>query len=712
MKKIIFLLFLTTTIFGQSFLHTDGKNIVDENGTPFYFKGIGLGGWLVPEGYMLHMSPFANSPTEIKNKIIDLVGEDNAATFFDNYRAKFISKEDIDSLASMGFNSVRLPMHYELMTPRNQPFVYIEKGFAYIDSLLSWCRPHNIFVILDLHCAPGGQSDEPISDYNPNEPSLWESETNKLRTIDLWRKIALRYKEEPLIGGYDLLNEPKWDLPPNNQPLRDLYIQITDAIRESDSNHIVFIEGNWFATDFNGLTPPWDFNMAYSFHKYWSEVSASSIQNYLSIRNSYNVPLWMSESGENSNAWFTEFISLLNEKTIGWHWWTWKKLQSISVFASSPISPQFQTLLDYWNGTAPRPTVDFANVALQLQTNNLLLENCNIKKGVANAIFRNPYDNNTIPFAENIIPGRLYFTDYDYGNHNVAYHDNDYENIGNGSYNNGYSYRNDGVDIEPCSDQITNGYDVGWIDSGDWLLFTVNVSNSGIYEADFRISANQAGGKIALYLDDSQFGELIDVPVTGGWQNWQTLRVNNFSLTAGEHKLVFRFYFGGFNINFVDFVPTTGVEENSISTTKFSLEQNYPNPFSKGSGGNPTTTIKYSIPSVIARGGEAATWQSPEKTSVIARSEATWQSPELQANANNNDRFLRPSADGLRNDAVNVTLTVYDALGRKVATLVNKRQAPGDYSVKFTGNGLPSGIYFYTLRSGNFSTTKKMILMK
>ncbi len=116
-----------------------------------------------------------------------------------------------------------------------------------------------------------------------------------------------------------------------------------------------------------------------------------------------------------------------------------------------------------------------------------------------------------------------------------------------------------------------------------------------------------------------------------------------------------------------------GVNENTEQTPQnYNLEQNYPNPFSKGAGGNPKTTIKYSIPFVIARSGEAATWQSP----------------------------------------VNVTLTVYDILGRKVATLVNERKTPGNYSVKFNAFNLPSGIYFYTLRAGNFSTTKKMILMK
>ncbi len=663
MKKLIILFFAFSLVLNaQGFLKANGQQIVDESGNNFQFKGIGLGGWLVPEGYMLHMSSFANSPTEIKNKIIELVGEENANNFFDTYRANFVTKRDVDSIAAWGFNSIRLPMHYELMTPRDQPFVYVEKGFAYIDSLLAWCRPHNIYVILDLHCAPGGQSDEPISDYDSNYPSLWESDLNKLRTIDLWRHIASRYKDEPLIGGYDMLNEPKWNLPPNNQPLRELYINITNAIRESDSNHIVYAEGNWFATDMSGLTPPWDFNMAYSFHKYWSEVTEGSIQSYLTIRNNYNVPLWMSESGENSNTWFTEFISLLNQDNIGWHWWTLKKFDAIAVLESTPIAPQFQQLLDYWNGSAPRPSVDFANAALMLQAENLNTENNTIKNGVINAMMKLPYNNINTPFKNNTLPGRIYFTEYDYGSNGIAFYDKDYENTGNGAYNSGYSFRNDGVDIETCSDQYTNGYNVGWIDTGDWLKYTVNITDDGIYDASFRIAANQSGGKIQVYVDDEIASSLIDVPVTGGWQNWQTLVVHDIHLPVGQHEIVFRFYFGGFNINYVDFnLVQVGVNDNSNSKPEFFLGQNRPNPIRASSDKGENTTISLSLP-----------------------------------------------------ESSQTKLIIYDLLGRKIKTLVNGKLESGLHKIRFSLKrfGLPSGVYFYRLTTKKYSATKKMLYIR
>jgi aryl-phospho-beta-D-glucosidase BglC (GH1 family) len=182
----------------------------------------GLGGWLVQEGYMLHTSNFANAQWEIKAKIRDLIGEANTEVFYQTYRNNYVKRADIDSLKKWGFNSVRLPFHYDLFATNTNPPVFLDLGFEIIDSLLAWCEANQIYLILDMHAAPGGQSANNISDYNPAYPSLWESAQNKNLTVQIWRKIAERYKDKEWIGGYDLLNEPAWDLG-TNTPLRDLY---------------------------------------------------------------------------------------------------------------------------------------------------------------------------------------------------------------------------------------------------------------------------------------------------------------------------------------------------------------------------------------------------------------------------------------------------------------------------------------------------------
>ena len=113
----------------------------------------------------------------------------------------------------------------------------------------------------------------------------------------------------------------------SSMDLRDLYIDITSAIREVDQNHIIYIEGNWYGTDFTNLTPPWDENMSYAFHKYWGDVTINTIQSYLSMSNNYNIPLWLGETGENSNHWYYEIVKLCENNNIGWNWWTHKKIE-------------------------------------------------------------------------------------------------------------------------------------------------------------------------------------------------------------------------------------------------------------------------------------------------------------------------------------------------------------------------------------------------
>ena len=504
---LFLLLFSHSNLFAQGFLHRQDKKIVNGNGQEILLKGIGLGGWLLQEGYMLHTSQFANAQWQIRAKILDLVGEANTELFYETYRNNYVRKSDIDSIKNWEFNSIRLPFHYNLFATNTTPPTFLNQGFEIVDSLLEWCKQNQLYLILDMHGAPGGQSAEPISDYNPANPSLWESEQNKTLTVQIWRKIAERYKDEVWIGGYDLLNEPAWNLPPNNQPLRDLYIRITDTIRAVDNNHLLFIEGNWFATDFNGLTPAWDENMAYSFHKYWNGNTQSSIQYLVDLRNNTNRPLWLGETGENSNKWFTDCVKLMNSNNIGWAWWPHKKIQSIAGPLSAYKLPAYQNLLNYWSGTAPRPSATVAMNALMAQANMLLLENCVYQKDVVDALIRQPSTTEIIPFAENQIPGIIYATNYDLGQIFFAYSDTEFENLGNGIWNNGYSYRNDGVDIEACNDFSSNGFNIGWIENGEWLKYTIDATQSGMYDIKLSFAQPSAGGKIILIARWSKYNK-------------------------------------------------------------------------------------------------------------------------------------------------------------------------------------------------------------
>ncbi|GAA4315211.1 glycoside hydrolase family 5 protein [Compostibacter hankyongensis] len=402
------LMLLASTTRGQGFLHRQGKKIVDGGGQAVLLKGIGLGGWMLQEPYMLKLSGVAVNQQGIRARISELVGEEKMKQFYREWLHDGVQKSDIDSLAAWGFNSVRLPMHYNLFTlpaeqePAPGKQTWLPEGFRLTDSLLSWCRADHIYLILDLHAAPGGQGhDLPIADRDSAAASLWQSSANREKTVALWKKLAERYKDEAWIGGYDLLNEPNWsfDHPENkkdhgcddktNAPLRQLLEEITRAIRTVDRHHLIFIEGNCWANNHNGLLPLWDENMAVSFHKYWNKNNEASIRQFLDIREKYGVPLWLGESGENNNQWYREAVQLMESHDIGWCWWPLKKIGSNNPFEVK-MPAAYPALIRYWKGQAPRPDPSQAYQTLLQLARNYRTGNLVVHQDVIGALFGRP----------------------------------------------------------------------------------------------------------------------------------------------------------------------------------------------------------------------------------------------------------------------------------------------------------------------------------
>ncbi len=582
MKNKIFyiILFLITSLSWSQGLKADGKKIVNSSGEEVLLRGYGPGGWQIMEGYMMNTSGVAGSQHEIKEKLIDLMGESNTETFFQKWRENHFTKRDVDSLAAWGFNSIRIPMHYNLFTlpiekePIAGENTWIETGFELIDNVLAWAAPHNMYVILDMHATPGGQgTGSEINDYDPTKPSLWESQENKDKLIALWTRIADRYKDNEWIGGYDLINETHWDLP-GNTDLRNLFEDITEGIRSVDSNHMLFIEGNWYANDFSGLTPAWDDNIVYSFHKYWSYNDTASIQWVLDLRDEHNVPLWMGESGENSNTWFTDAVSLFEDNNIGWAWWAVRKIGDIDSPYAIDINPGYQDILDYWQGNGPQPTTTDAFNSMMELADNLLVDNSKFRKDIPDALIRQPHTNETIPYngAPSEIPGVVHMADFDLGKNNFAYYDTtiaDYHlNTGQfQAWNSGWSYRNDGVDIEKNTDNVnSNGFHVGFVNKGEWTKYTVQVNETAAYKAIIRVASQESGGEFFLSINDQEITTNQVVNSTGGWTNFTTLEVVDIILSEGQHALKLHFSNDtAFNISSVEFEKTGTVDSLELN---------------------------------------------------------------------------------------------------------------------------------------------------
>lgn len=556
---------IVVSVDAQTYLHADGKNIVTSEGENIILRGIGTGNWMLMEGYMMKTEGIAGTQHEFEAKLIETIGAEKTETFFNTWLANHFTRTDVDSMKAWGFNSVRVAMHYKWFTPPIEEELipgentWRFKGFQMIDKLLDWCEANEMYLILDLHGAPGGQgANADISDYDPSKPSLWESQANKDKTVALWRKLAERYANEPWIGGYDLINETNWTFPEgNNSQMRELFGRITDAIREVDPNHIIFIEGNSWANDFSGLTPPWDDNMVYSFHKYWSGTGASDLDWILAIRDEHNVPIWMGESGENSNTWFTDFIALCESNNVGWSWWPVKK-NGINNVLNVPINKGYEDLVKYWKGEiSTAPTETQAYQAVMQWAENHKIENCGVQYDVIDAMIRQPHTDAVIPFKEHQMSAPIFYSDFDLGKNGIAYFDNDVAHDGGEwtAWNTGWGLRNDGVDIEVTKDAggIINGYHVGWTEKNEWMQYSLSADSTARYTLNVRYASGGLGSKIHLEVNGADVTGELSLPSTGGWQSWQTATFENIVIPGGAIKMKWVIDSGSSNLNYFEF---------------------------------------------------------------------------------------------------------------------------------------------------------------
>ena len=551
----LFLFFIHISAYSQGYLHRSGTTIVDGNNKEVLLHGIGIGGWMVQEGYMFGNSGTSYSQHGLKAKLATLIGNTETEKFYTNWRNNFVQKKDIDSIAAWGYNSIRVPMHYNLFSRCFTSDPQNDEGFRLIDSLVKWATPKHMYLILDMHATPGGQGDDTgISDRDPTKPYLWTSTANQDMLVQIWKNIATRYATEPYIGGYDLINETNYTpMQPSNQLLHDLFVRITNAIRTIDTNHIIYIEGNNWAGDFTGLTPAWDDNMAYSFHKYWNVNDQNSIQWMVNLRTSTNRPLWLGETGENGNAWFTDCVKLAEANKIGYANWPYKTYDRTQCPVTIKPFANWQKVLNYVNNNAALSAADCITYLKQM-TDGLLLENCRVNKDEIDAWTRQPFDNTTKPYATNAIPGIIFAANYDLGTQGVAYNDTVFQTLSQSgaAWNTGNTYRNDGVDIEANTDiaPYNMGYDVGWTDDDEWMLYTVNVATAGVYDLSLRCASGMTSpGFLHIEMDGTDVSGLVTITGTGGWKTWKDFTVNGIPLPVGKHKMKLVFDKAGYNIN-------------------------------------------------------------------------------------------------------------------------------------------------------------------
>ena len=338
-----------------NFVSTQGNKIVDEQGNELFLSGINLGNWLVWEGYLMMGDFNYRTHTQFFNELAGALGSsDKAAEFEYQWRLNYVDEQAIADLKGLGFNSVRVPFNYNLFWWNNQ---LRDNGFEYFDRLIEWCRKYDMYVLLDMHGAPGYQNPGDHADNvnsNASQPrdsvTFWDGNNVQIAAT-IWRHIANRYKDEPVVWGYDLINEP---VPQDGREYELLpsFITMRNAIREVDNNHIIVAEGSWWGSDLSkidwsngdtqartGINYKWDDKLVYQIHHYGPVADTQGREN---ITNNLNIPLIIGEYGETDNGNLLAITNWAKQNLAGYFPWSFKKMSHDRTLWTIPTNNAYE----------------------------------------------------------------------------------------------------------------------------------------------------------------------------------------------------------------------------------------------------------------------------------------------------------------------------------------------------------------------------------
>ena len=345
---------------------------------PFQPRGVNLGNWLVPEPYMMGGG---HSNEQIRLALQAAAGSKaNFQTWQAAWRDNYITAADIHRIKVLGFNTVRVPLDWRDFLGADAP-----TGFHSLDRLLAWCRAEGVYVLPDMHVYPDTVGKGSVFVRSDTEVS---PDLDQVKAA--WVAVARRYRNDPNILGYDLLNEPPGY---HDDRLRPTYVQIRSAIRSVDTHHLIVVEpnvfsdlgtpGHWF------LGEPIDPDMAIAPHFYGGEVPETIDADFPTDANHHNgrkylnwqyasehhVPIFIGETGENSDAWIARMVRLWRTGkdgvTAGVLYWTYKKPGGArGDLVTVPWTPGWEAVARYLqDGGSPPPNAYQAMLDMAAATN-------------------------------------------------------------------------------------------------------------------------------------------------------------------------------------------------------------------------------------------------------------------------------------------------------------------------------------------------------
>ena len=312
----------------NDFLKVNGTQIRKQKGTGdiVYLRGTNAGGWLVQEDWMNPTN--ASDQKTMMTTLANRFGASKRDELVSTYENNYWTTQDFDNCAEMGMSVIRLPFTYMNLCDDNGNLK--SNAFDRLDWFVQNCSQRGMYVILDMHGAFGSQNGMDHSGEINDGKQLYYNQSNKDKTLNLWKKIAEHFKGNPAVAAYDILNEPGIKAAATYSLHWDFYNEIYKAIRSKDSNHIIIMESCW---DADNLPRPSQYgwtNVAYEYHYYpWSAQNSSDAQkSYFSgkvsdiANHNYGVPTFVGEFTcfEQAEGWKAA-MSTFNGQ--GWHWTTW-----------------------------------------------------------------------------------------------------------------------------------------------------------------------------------------------------------------------------------------------------------------------------------------------------------------------------------------------------------------------------------------------------
>jgi aryl-phospho-beta-D-glucosidase BglC (GH1 family) len=282
-------------------------------------------------------------------------GEGKTKRFMDGMLNKWLTEPDIRFLKEIGCNSIRLPFNYRRFEDDANPFSYKSEAFEMFDNVISWCRKYEIYAVLDMHVAPGYQMGDFCGDNLFEERcGLYYDGLFQKRFLELWKAIALHYRSEEWVAGYDLMNEPVANGKYETEALNAIYRKAVATIRSVDPDHAIFIEGNFWARNYDDMDAPFAENLIYSPHYYclgatrpgqypgteaesgdYCDIDAmrAAIGERDAFMAKHGVPCWIGEFGarrfedlDGKHRALKDYFTVIRERGHSWCYWDFKDL--------------------------------------------------------------------------------------------------------------------------------------------------------------------------------------------------------------------------------------------------------------------------------------------------------------------------------------------------------------------------------------------------